>query len=148
MPDTFKEIFCLLIHLSSTPHSFSISFGGQWDFKGSKEIKIRMTKTLLPKCLGDLGTDKTLPKETKLHLMWQALPPFSETCFAVLFRSVLITVCIWLSQTAAAWETLHCNWYLLAAPLWFPLAAHPIRLTAWLLLLLLHSACPLATAHA
>lgn len=41
----------LLIHLPSTPHSFTISFGGQWGLKGSKEIKIRVTKTLLPKCL-------------------------------------------------------------------------------------------------
>lgn len=115
-------------------------------FKGIQRDKNQ--KTLLPKCLGELGTDKTFPKETKPHLMWQALPPFSETHFAFLFRSLLITVCIWLSQTAAARETLHCNWYLLAAPLWLPLTAHPRRLTAWHFIFLLHSACLLARQDA
>lgn len=90
MPDIFELTFLpLLIHLFSTPHQFSTLFKGQWGSKGPKEIKIRVTKTSLPKYLGidsQIGAAlqaraKNRTKETKPHLLGQALLPFSETPF-------------------------------------------------------------------
>lgn len=93
---TFELTFLpLLIHLSSTPHPLSTLLGGQWGSKGPKEIKIRVTKTLLPKCLGRdprVGTAlqtgaKNRTKESKPQLLWQALLPFSER---PLYTAVLV----------------------------------------------------------
>lgn len=125
MPEIFKLTFLpLLIHLSSRPHQFLTLFGGQWGSKGPKEIKIRATKTLLPKCLGidsQVGAApqagaKNRTKETKPHLLGQASLPFSETplCNAVLVPPV----CTWLSQEAAGDAALQLP--LVAAPLWLP----------------------------
>lgn len=154
MPDIFELTFLpLLIHLSSTPHPFSILLGGHWGSKGPKEIKIRATKMLLPKCLGidsQVGTAlqvgaKNRTKETKPHLIWQALPPFSETpfCIAVLAPP---THCLHLAEpggcrrccTAAG--TCGCS-SLPSTP------THLGSLTAWLLLFSLLSARLLSTAH-
>lgn len=155
MPDVFQLIFLpLLIHLSSTPHPFLILFGGHRGSKGPKEIKIRATKTLLPKCLGidsqvgaalQVGA-RNRTKETKPHLSWQALPPFSETPLGI---AVLVppTHCLHLAEpggcrrccTAAG--TCGCS-SLPATP------THLGCLTAWLLLLPLLSACLLLAAHA
>lgn len=149
MPDIFELIFLpLLIHLSSTPHPFSTLFGGQWGSKGPKEMKIRATR-LPPKRLGtdsQVGTAlqagaKNRTKETKPHLLWQALPPFSETpsCTAV-----LVPVCTWLSQEAAGDAALQLA--LMAAPLWLP--PHTSGLSHCLLLLFpLLSGCLDSTAH-
>lgn len=57
--------------------------------------------------------------------MQQALPPFSETRFMLLFRSLPTAVCIWLSQTAAAWERHRCSCRSPAAPPGLPATAQP-----------------------
>lgn len=122
---TFELTFLpLLIHLSSTPHPFQTLLVGQWSSKGPKEIKIRVTKTLLPKCLGRdprvgaaLQTGaKNTTKESKPHLLWQALLPFSE-------RPLCTAVLVPLTPKAPGrarrlQEMQHCSWHSLTAALW------------------------------
>lgn len=69
----------LLIHLSSTPYSVSIWFGGQWGSKGPKEIKIRVTKTLLAKLLGRARNRTDISKGNKT--------PLDATGFTSLLRN-------------------------------------------------------------
>lgn len=75
-PDIFQSLsvcaYTYVLNTTFTLNSIWRTAGFQRD---SKEIKIRVTKTLHPKWLGELTTQQALPNETKPHLMRQALPP-------------------------------------------------------------------------
>lgn len=112
-----SDFLFVLTHMSSTPHLFSVLFGGQQDSKGLWGDKNQSDEDFASK-MSWRANNNNRHFQMKQNHTWcdRHYLPLRER-FCVLVLVLLTTVCIGLSQTAAARKRLQCSWYLLAVPL-------------------------------